>query len=940
MFRKRRNLNSLLIFILIFLVICRFKLSADEYSITNYTKQEYKAASQNWSVTQDENGYIYVANNIGLLEFDGVIWTIYPAPDGAIIRTVAADNNNRIFTAGYRELGYWERDNLGKLVYTSLKDQIVGSFTSNEEFWNVITTDGKVYFQSFSKVFVYDYKTFEVFKPDGFINSISDGGDRIFINIMNRGIFQLKDSLISPFFLHSSFEKTEIRFVIALNDENKIIGTTNDGIFLYDGEKLSEWNAENNAYFKKNIINRACFSSDGKIVIGTILDGISVYDYSGKLLNRFSNVNGLQNNTVLGLIFDKNNNLWVSLDEGIDLVNFTADQTYSVIERSELGTVYTAAVYRDNLYMGTNQGLYLRPINSIKEPFTLVAGTQGQTWDCKIIDDRLFVNHNKGTIEIYGNKISWLSNVSGGFSIIQNPLNTESLIQSTYSNLIFYTKEKDSWKTKRVVREFNNLIRFIEGDHYGNFWASHLYRGIFRLKFNNKDSIIYSKYFGNEVFGKDFSIHVFKIENRIVFTTGKKLYTYDDLNDSIIEYNELNKNLGYYSKSTRIINATDHNYWFITDKWIGLFKINGSEISKIKEYPTELFNNQLVSGHENIVPISPTEAILCLGNGYALLDASAISPASMIADKRPELRQISIGGNNEQKTDIELTNSNVKIRYNRNNLQLRFSFPIFSNDKIRYQSFIEGLDMKWSDPIDKPIFSFFRIPVGNFVIRVRAINNWEETSIENSFNLEILPPWYRSIIAYFAYSIILIVSLLLFRQRIITRTKQRESRDREEKEKELIQLRNEKLQAELSFKSSELASSTMAIIKKNEFLLTVKEILKKQKEQLGLRYPDKYYETLVQKIDNHITSQDDWTVFEANFERAHEQFMKTLTDRYEELTPSDLRLCAFLRMNLSSKEIAPLMGISVRGVENHRYRLRKRLNLDADSNLTEFIIKL
>jgi DNA-binding CsgD family transcriptional regulator len=132
----------------------------------------------------------------------------------------------------------------------------------------------------------------------------------------------------------------------------------------------------------------------------------------------------------------------------------------------------------------------------------------------------------------------------------------------------------------------------------------------------------------------------------------------------------------------------------------------------------------------------------------------------------------------------------------------------------------------------------------------------------------------------------------------------------------------------------------MSIIKKNEFLIDVKEMLKNQKEQLGSRYPDKYYDNLVQKIDNNMSSQDEWKVFEANFERAHEQFMKTLKDNYEDLTPSDLRLCAFLRMNLASKEIAPLMGISLRGVENHRYRLRKKLNLEADHNLTEFIIRL
>jgi DNA-binding CsgD family transcriptional regulator/predicted phage tail protein len=250
------------------------------------------------------------------------------------------------------------------------------------------------------------------------------------------------------------------------------------------------------------------------------------------------------------------------------------------------------------------------------------------------------------------------------------------------------------------------------------------------------------------------------------------------------------------------------------------------------------------------------------------------------------------------------------------------------------------LDQQWSDPIDKPIFSFKRIPVGDYKVKIKAVNNWGEASQEYSVDLTILPPWYRSVLAYAGYSLVVLIGLVLFRRRIIERTRQKESREREEKERELIELRNEKLQAELSFKSSELASSTMSIIKKNEFLMNVKEMLKNQKEQLGTRYPDKYYDTLVQKIDDNMTSQDEWKVFEANFERAHDQFIKTLKDNYEDLTPSDLRLCAFLRMNLSSKEIAPLLGISVRGVENHRYRLRKKLNLDADSNLTEFIIRL
>jgi len=929
----------------IFLILCLLLGNLHLFATTglspkNYSKQEYQAASQNWSVTQDSKGYLYFANNIGLLEFDGITWTLYPAPEGAVVRAVTVDKANRIFTAGYRELGYWERNELGRLEYHSLKKEVEENFTPNEEFWNVITSGGRVYFQSFSKIYIYDYQKFEIVRPEGFINSISDGGDLIFVNVMNKGIYEITGTAITPFLVSDFFSNKEIRFILSLNNKQKLIGTANDGLLFYDGQKLTVWNQEQNDYFRKNMINRGCISSDGKIIIGTILDGISVFDRTGNLLYRFNKENGLQNNTVLGVLSDTNQNLWIALDKGIDFISFSPDPSFSIIERKELGAVYTAAVYQDKLYLGTNQGLYFRPFISSNEPFRLVPGTQGQVWDCKVIDNHLFVNHNKGTFEIYGDRVRQISAVSGGFCIIENPLNTNSLMQSTYSNLISYKKENSEWKIDRVDYRFNDLIRYLEIDHLGNYWASHLYRGIFRLKFDQRDSIIYNRYYGDDVFGKDHDIHVFKVENRIIFTTGEKLYTFDDLKDSITEYFSLNEKLGNYKKAKRIVAAPENHYWLVTSEACGLFRIQNSEVQKIKEFPTGLFNNQLITGYENIVPVSASKAILCLENGYSMLNADTLSPASQISGKSPELRRITINGQNDQFTDLPLTGKDITLRFNRNNLQLRFSFPFFSSDNINYQSWIEGLDQSWSEPIDKPIFSFKRIPVGHYRIKVRAINTWGESSREYAIKLDILPPWYRSVLAYVIYFLMVISGLLIFRMRIIERTRQKESRDQEANERELIKLRNEKLQAELSFKSSELASSTMSIIKKNEFLIDVKEILRDQKEQLGTRFPDKYYDTLVRKIDDNMSSQDDWKVFEANFERAHEQFMKTLQDKYDDLTPSDLRLCAFLRMNLSSKEIAPLLGISVRGVENHRYRLRKKFNLDADSNLTEFILRL
>ena len=271
---------------------------------------------------------------------------------------------------------------------------------------------------------------------------------------------------------------------------------------------------------------------------------------------------------------------------------------------------------------------------------------------------------------------------------------------------------------------------------------------------------------------------------------------------------------------------------------------------------------------------------------------------------------------------------------------MSFAFPLYSGEELEFQSYIEGLDVQWSTPLDKPIFSFDRIPPGEYQIRVRAFNKWNMASINDQFTLHVASPWYLTKVSFLVYASVIGFLLLGVRYYFIRRIRNRERRIRDGKEKELIKLRNEKLNAELSFRSQELANSTMSIIKKNEFLMNLKETVKRQKDDLGTRYPDKYFYQLTKKIDNNISSMDDWKVFEFHFEKAHEKFLQKLRQKYPDLNHGDLRLCAYLRMNLTSKEIAPLLRISVRGVENHRYKLRKKLNLKPDENLTDFIMAI
>jgi len=909
--------------------------------VRNFTKQEYNAESQNWSVIQDHKGFIYVANNAGLLEFDGVEWSFYPSPSGTVLRSVAVDENNRIYTSGYREIGFWERDQMGNLVYQSLNPAAETLYSQNEEFWNTIIIGDRVYFHSFTSVFIYDHESFRIIRPNALINSISEIDGKLCLHISGRGMFQAEDTILTPWLVQAEMRNSQVHFCEKFSDSTLLIGTTSEGMFTYKNNELTSFLSNWRSYFSEKQINRGTISNNGNIIIGTLLDGVLIFDRLGKLLHHINANSGLQNNTILGIHSNPENNIWLTMDKGVDFISFEQDPSYSLYTYDEIGAIYSSALYQGDLYVCTNQGVFYKDWESEESTFNMVPGTQGQAWSCGVYDEQLIVSHNVGTFVIDKHQANQISRVSGGFNTTRSPMQSNVLAQSTYSNIVFFESQDQNWQYKYQLVGFNDLIRYIELDHLNNIWASHMHRGVYRLKLNNKqDSILHTQYYGESVFGRDYDIQVFKVEGRIVFTTGEQIYTYSDLNDTIIPYVLLNSGLGDYAKVHRIIPGQDHHYWFVGTQGIGLFRIFDSIIEMIKEYPTGLFKDRLIEGYEFILPTTATEGLLCLENGYALLRADQPDLSFGIEDKQLILKNIEISGRSGKVEKLPLEGDVISIPFNRNSMLLRFAFPYITSQPIRFQSFVEELEMDWGEAQEVPVFNYARIPYGEYRIRIRAFNEWNIRSREEEITLIVSPPWYLQRVSFFIYLILLMLILLGGRYQLIRRIRIREQKKTETKEKELIRLRNEKLNAELSFKSQELANSTMAIIKKNEFLLKLKETIKKQKEDLGTRFPEKYYAQLVGKIDRSISSIDDWNVFEIHFEKAHEKFLQTLSTKYPQLSHSDLRLCAYLRMNLTSKEIAPLLRISYRGVENHRYRLRKKLHLKKEVNLIDFILSI
>ncbi len=908
--------------------------------VQSFDKLMYRADRQNWSVSSSQNGMIYFANTQGLLEFDGTTWHLNRLPNESIMRSVKVQNDSVIYTGGYRDLGYWKPDKYGKLHYYSLSEQAKKYLTNNIEFWNIVTSDSAIYFHSFSNpVLAFQDDVISVVDGPKSISVINKINGKILAAVRNEGIYQVRGKTLIPFFTDELFRDKLVQFIIPYKENQLLFGTASDGIFVWDGKSILPWNTQWTDYLVRNELNRGLNSGNGEIIVGTIIDGIVVFDEDGNLLMKINTQNGLSNNTVLGIETDEWQNIWLALDDGIGFIPHKQTKGFSLEKIPGIGAIYTLADYHDNLYLGTNRGLFVKPKTAVNKNYALVPETQGQTWDCKIIDDILFVGHNQGTFLVDGTDAIRISQTSGGSSIRQDPLNEDLLIQCTYNDLVVYKKTGNTYVRNNLISGFYDLIRYIEIDHLGNIWASHMYRGIYKITTDDERmSVKDTAYFGEKVFGKDHSINVFKVENRIVFTTENTIFTYDDLNDTIVPYTSLNQQLGKFSSSHRIIEAPDHHYWFITKSSIGLFTVNKDKANLVREYPTSLFQGPaLVDRFENIIPITDTTAYLCLQNGLATLYASEKDSGYSMNQFEPILRQIELFSNRGKISQLPVNGASVKIKHNFNNIYFRFSFPQISDMPVSYKYYLDGLHLEWSESTINPALQFERLPQGSYNLNVKAVDLWGNESQVFTYSFEVLPPWYTSSFALSVYVVLLVLILLIFRTWGIRQTRRKEQQQHEKREQELIRLRNSKLRNEVEHKSKELASSTMSIIRKNEFLMELKEIVDKQKTDLGTRFPDKYYNYLVKKIDNNISNQDDWQIFENNFEHAHEQFFAKVRESFPELTPSDLRLCAYLRMNLSSKEIAPLLGISVRGVENHRYRLRKKMNLEHDESLVSTI---
>ncbi len=928
--------------ILLFIFAINATWSQETPAILRFSPNDYNAENQNWDIGQDKDKYIYAANNEGLLEYNGAEWTLYPSPNSTIIRSIEVVDN-RIYTGSYMQFGYWERNLTGRLQYHPLSQELQIELIEDENFWNIEQFENCVVFQSYDRIYIYDVKTRK-------IHSLTDKRNYYRIFKLKDGIYVHKRSG-HIYKIEKGAEKLAIKIPKELNIEfvlsifSGIDGlyflTRSQGLFKTENKSVVKWDIPAN----NDLLSIKIFSGirlrDKSILLGTISKGILHLDQEGSIINRIDQTNGLSNNTVLKLFEDIDGNVWAALDNGMNCLNIQSYiKEYSDIDGT-LGTVYCSIAHKGNLYLGTNQGLFYKSIESI-EPYRLVEGSKGQVWSLAAFDGDLLCGHTSGAFQVHDGKVSKISSVSGTWGFRRIPNKPDLLLLGNYVGLSILAKEAGEWKFKTQIQGFENSARFFEIMEEREVWVNHGYKGVFKLKINEDFTSFDSIKLLTDI-PKRRGSGLLKVKDDLLYAYTDGIYklgpndsdfTKDTILSKLIPSDQYISGKLLYDQKERLWSFNRNSI-----RYMGKGNLTGTNL--VKDIPIRNYWRKTIVSFENIAHLDKSRYLVGKTNGYLLIDLDKLQdrPHAVILNK------ISIKLNNTRDSLVSLT-ENGNFKHRQNSIEFKYNVPRFSKyEHIDFQYKLDGMNDSWSEWDEATSVLYDKLPFGNYAFNLRSKIGDRISDNVASYTFQIEKPFYLSNLAMAGY--ILLLSLIGFvthrsykryyrrqHEKILLQTQRQLELNRVKNEQELIKLKNEKLNHEIESKNRELAISTMSIVKRNEVLRGIK------KELIGGEHDIKSNEAVLALIDKNLNSSKDWNLFKEAFNNADKDFLKRIKKRHPILTHNDLKFCAYLRLNLSSKEIAPLLNISLKSIEIRRYRLRKKMELIPKTNLTDYILDI
>lgn len=866
--------------------------------LESFTPVDYNHKGKIWDIDTAPNGMAYMAADEGLLEYDGKTWKNYIGSEG-ITRSVVVISDSVLYTGSDLDFGIWKKNKYSEFEYTSLYPFKEDLSNASEEFWDVFVVNEIAFFISEKNIYIYKNQNLtKVPAPDRILESFQFNRE-IYLADETEGILRLED--LSPKRMSDINSTNDVGIVgMYENKDEKVFVSQNSGLLTLKNGQLAV--IENEISQELRAANVFSFEriGDSYLAFGTILNGLYITDYEGKLLHHINKSKGLQNNTILSMHYSSNGKLWLGMDYGLSYVDLSNSYTVIYDNRGNFGTAYSAVLKDDIFYLGTNQGLYKAnwgELNNSNEfyDFELIAGTEGQVWSLTEINDEIWISHDRGLFIIREGQITRVSERRGFWTV--EPYENY-LLAGTYNGISIFERVGNQWNYLRQMELIAGSCNQLYIDDQNSLWVNIPNFGVIRADI---DAGLYPEnrdIFKSEQFvGSDHYIE--RNQDGIFVVTDQYRYEYSDNEDRFIEHTSLEKN------------------------------------TRIKDLLLRNGRSSYLNDQYEFFPVY---------NGFALRDLKMV-PGSEKPDSSIQLIFRDAWAFNND--DRRQTYKGSEISYKFNNLRLEAIAP--NQENVLYQFWSDKSD-SWTEPSSGNTFEIIGLSYGNHIVKARAIIGGTLTS-EAAFSFDVMPPWYRTWYAYAGYALLLIalvyllyfwLSLSLNKQKKHLLTDQRKSLKKQQQrfQEQLKRVEQEKLRAEYKNLKSEFKTKTIELAtkaKENDEKNRILKSIKKKLERIDdnpKSFKRKYGE-IKQIIESHIDTEDN--TFEIQIDQLHQEFFEKLREDFPDLTRYDLRLCAYIKIGFDSKEISDLLNIKPSSVYISRSRVRKKLNIKSDEDLHGYL---
>ncbi len=936
--------------------------------VRTFPAMTYGAGAQNWAVAQDSLGRMYFGNREGLLTFNSCKWSLSRIPNFSTVRSILIDNAaERIYVGASDEFGYFEvLPENGRRVYRSLVETIEPPGRSFTEIWNIHRDKENIWFQSDFCIFRFNGEKSVAIPLSDKITTSSLINGRLYAGLLKQGLVIVNDRRVTPVEGTESLCGKRIVAVLPGMNGGLLVVTDFNGLFEVKDGVTTPSDLPVSDFLRHNQAFCATFNPRTRqYAFGTVNAGAVIIEPQTPQPVYVSIATGMQNNTVLGMSFDREGNLWLALDNGIDYAVTNSAIHPLPFPGAIYGAGYTSLLRDNRLLLGTNRGLYsfefpypaMPPSGSEQPPLI-----KGQIWSTDTVGSDILVSGDAGLFySIDGVGFRPVEGVSAAWCVRPVPGSPRHAIASTYNGFILLQRDPGGWSVKNRISGSKDAAGQFHFDGAGNLWIAHWMRGIYHLTLNDSLTAFTRERLFTTQHGLPSNRNniVSSVDGHLVFSTENGFYRYDEKRNRFLPYERYNEMFTSH-QSARLYQARDHEVWSVSpdNVWRAtMAPAGGYDVDTTTFQP---LGSKLIPGFDHLEFINPQRAIMASQEGFYDIAINYTDPSPV----EPSVFVSRITANQDSviyEAPLEALSENIRVPYTLNSLKFEFITPEYrAHNAVTYSYMLDGYDSDWSSWSTSGEKEYTKLHEGSYTLCIKSYDRYTGRTALTEFRFTVAPPWYRSATAYVVY-ILLLLALGWFVYKLYLRNNRRltlavEQRKEQEmaqmkrdaaeealrKDYEIAHLKSQQLEHDIKHKSEELSNITMNVIRKNEMLLDISGKLTKLQDSLGESGDDsaKQFSHIQKLIQDNISHDDDWRSFTRNFDIVYENYTKRLTELHPELNASDLRICCYLKMGLSSKEIAPLFNISYRSVEMTRYRLRKKMGLSRETNLAEYLQKI